>query len=164
MQARTLARGPWGVPSLVAAPYFLIRNWLTHRHTSSMADPQPDDAAYDRGSGPGRALSARAAVWVSVLAVSVILVLVTQVLLSGGQTPNGSDSDPNPTATTLISASPWAVGNCARMDMAARPQPTPCDGNQFAAVVAVVPSAPDCPEDSDWSVPSGDEVACFQET
>ncbi|MFZ0014897.1 MAG: DnaJ domain-containing protein [Acidimicrobiia bacterium] len=163
MQARTLARGPWGVPSLIATPFLLIRNWLTHRKTSSMKEPQPNDPAYDRGPGLGRALSARAAVWVSVLALSAILVIVAQAVLPAGQTPTGLEGD-SPASTAAVSDGPWVSGDCARMDMAARPQPTPCDGNQFATVVAIVPSASDCPDSSDWSVPSGDQVACFQET
>ena len=55
----------------------------------------------------------------------------------------------------------WAVGVCAQVDMAGRPTPTPCDGTQYATVIAITDTASACPDDSDWTLPAGESVACF---
>lgn len=165
MQAKNLARGPWGAFSLFATPWLLFRNWLAHRKTYSMESPEPSDPVYDEESGRGRPVLGRAAVWVSILALSATVIVAAQVFsMNDGSSPADQVVDLGPpTSTTVESPDGWTVGGCAELDMAARPQPMECNGDQFATVVAVVPSAAECPDNSDWSVPEDEGVVCFEE-
>lgn len=162
MQARNLSRGPWGLVSLFVTPWNVVRNWLVHRGFTDLPEPAPLDPAYDGGDGQGRPALRRPGVWASLTAVLAAVVLVVQMVLPTGGSPPVEAEVETGSTTTTIEAGDWAVGTCAQFDIAGRPVPTPC-GEHFAIVVAVVPAASDCPEESDWTIPVDGGVACFDE-
>lgn len=164
MQARNLARGPWGVVSFFVTPWNILRNWLGHRRLAQLRAPTPGEPSYDRDTGLGRPVSRRPGVWLSLTAVMAVVLISLQAMLpSAGPPPAQADVEVGQTTTTTIEGGDWAVGTCAQFDLAGRPVPTPC-GEHFATVVAVVPAASECPGESDWTVRlDGGGVACFDE-
>ena len=164
MQARNLTRGPWSFISFFTTWPNLFRNWLAHRKARPMPDPEPNDPLYDQGPGLGPTLWNKPAVWTSLVAVAAIVVLTAQVILvDGGQTSAASDVVvEQPTSTTIDPHNGWDVGTCARFDGAGRVFPTSC-GDHFATVIALAPTAPECPASTEWSLSLDEGVACFVE-
>jgi hypothetical protein len=161
MQTRNLTRGPWSVVSIFTTPFDLVRNWLSRRKISSMPGPRPHDDAYDRGNGPGKPVFRSAGVWTSLLAVSAFFVVGAFVFSRDGSLPEPEAELNQITTTTIDPNDGWAIGGCARFDTAGRVLPTEC-GDHFATVVALVATASECPDSSDFSIPLTEGVACFE--
>jgi len=163
MQTENLIKGPWSIISILTTPYDLVRNWLAHRRVRSMPGPRPHDQTYDRGKGLGTPVLRTARVWASLVAVSVLLVIAVVALTSDGPSAPVADDGPEPaTSTTVDPHDGWVVGGCARFDATGRVFPMTC-GDHFATVVALVPTASECPETTDFSVSLTEDVACFEQ-
>ena len=78
-QARNLARGPWGILSILATAMYLAANWGTLT-SSQLASPTPQDPVVDAGLR-GRPVSARPGVWLSLAGLAVLIVAVFAGLL-----------------------------------------------------------------------------------
>jgi len=163
MQTRNLARGLWSIVSIFTTPIDLIRNWLTRRKVSSMASPRPHDNAYDRGTGLGKPIFRSAGVWTSIFAVVAVFTVGAFVFSSGGSSPEPDSEVSQSTTTTVDPHDGWIVGGCAEFDVAGRIFPAEC-GDHFATVVALVDTAAECPDPTDFSVPLTEGVACFEES
>lgn len=163
MQTRNFSRGPWSIISIFTTPVDLFRNWVSHRKAASLAGPRPHDQSYDRGAGLGRPVLREGSVWASLLGISALIVAFA-FLIQSNDTPSPiPDAEVNQTTTTIDPNDGWVVGGCAEFDMAGRVFPTEC-GDHFAEVVALVSTAAECPESSDFSVPLTEGVACFEES
>lgn len=162
MQTRNMTRGPWGIVSFFTTPYFIVKNWMAHRKRSSMPGPWPHDPNYDRGRGLGKPPVKSPAAWGSFLGVLAILVVGTSLVIGGpaAVVPGGDDGEE--TSTTVAGIDGWVVGGCARSDPGGRVFPTEC-GEHFATVIALVASVPDCPENTDFTLPLSEGVACFEQ-
>lgn len=163
MQTRNLSRGPWSIISIFTTPIDMVRNWVSHRKASSMAGARPHDQEYDRGTGLGNPVFRASGVWASLFAVSMLVVVVALVVLRDGPSVAVPDAEVSQTTTTIDSNDGWFVGACAVFDTLGRVFPTEC-GEHFADVVALVPTAAECPENTDFSVSLTEGVACFEET
>lgn len=163
MQTRNLTRGPWSIVSIFTTPFDLVRNWVSRWKISSMPGPRPHDNAYDRGTGLGRPVFRSAGVWTSLLAVSGLFV-VGVFVFTGDDLPSEPGAQVTQSSTTTVGPNDgWTVGACARFDTAGRVFPMEC-GDHFATVVALVATAPECPDITDFSVRLTEGVACFEET
>ncbi|HXV71698.1 MAG TPA: DnaJ domain-containing protein [Acidimicrobiia bacterium] len=163
MQARNLSRGPWSIISIFTTPIDMVRNWVSHRKASSISGPRPHDQEYDRGTGLGNPVLSTGRVWASLFAVSMLVLVVALVLLRDAPPVAVPDAEVSQTTTTLDPNSGWALGTCAEFDLFGRVFPIEC-GEHFAEVVALVATAAECPENSDFSVSLTEGVACFEET
>lgn len=162
-QARNLKRGPWSLVSVFTTPYDLVRNWLSHRKSSSLPGPRPHDQAYDRATGLGKPVLRTGGVWASLGALTLIVVVTALAFSRDDPSSPVPDVEVNATTTTADPNDGWTVGACADFDMAGRVLPTEC-GDHFATVVALVTDSSECPASSDFSVPLTEGVACFEET
>lgn len=161
MQTRNLTRGPWSIISFFSTPYLLLKNWIAHRRTSTMQGPKPEAPVYDEAEGLGHQVFGSPAAWISLVAMTGLLVVVVVVLANIGRSPDSPAVVDGPTQTTVDAHDGWVVGGCARVDMAGRAFQTEC-GDHYAAVVALVPTTEECPATSEWALPLTEGVACFQ--
>lgn len=163
MQTRNMTRGPWGIVSFFTTPYLIVKNRMAHNKRKSMPGPWPHDPGYDRGRGLGKPAVRSPAAWGSFVGVVAILVVVTSLIVGGPAAVVPGAEDGGVTSSSVAGVDGWVVGGCARFDSAGRVFPTEC-GEHFATVAALVPTSADCPDNTDFSLPLSEGVACFDQT
>jgi len=174
-QARNITRGPWGIISVFAAVWYLLRNTVQHLgHRRGLDAPFPPDEAADVALR-GRPVLRRPAVLVVVGAIAALFVY--SALSADDTESRWSPQDTTRTtlvqtpgtvwsSTTISDREVWRVGTCVQFATSGvMVWPVECSSPDVdGRVVRIASTASGCPASAEWYVTlENSTVACVDE-